>query len=116
MSLNALFNLSPTCAVYKLKSKTASGKYGLPGETEHYYADTPDYPAVECYFKKLNETVYQAQPDKKIDQTFKILLPPEADVSINDKLVWNDMTFILDAPENKFDKFISVTAHRVESL
>lgn len=116
MSLNQLFNMSPTCEIYKLRKRTGPSKFGVPGEIEHYYSETPDYPVVECYFKKLNEEIYQAGPDKKIRQRYKVLFPPEADVSINDKVVWNGMTFYLEAPENKFDKFIQAIAVRDEYL
>lgn len=116
MSLNALFNLSTPCEVYKIKKKTIPGKYNMPGEVEYYYSDTPDYPMVECYFKKMSEDIYDAGPNKVIKQTYKILFPPEAQLNINDKVVWNGNEYFLESPENKFDKFISVIATREKNL
>lgn len=116
MSLNALFNLSTPCAIYKLKTRTSQGKYGMPGEVEHYYDSKPDYPLVECYFKKLSETIIDKGPNKVIQQTYKILFPPEANLSINDKVVWNGNDYYLESPENKFNEFISVQATREKNL
>ncbi|BDG48779.1 DUF3599 family protein [Parageobacillus sp. KH3-4] len=109
------------CDVYHLTATNdePSGSFGVPIEDfqpEYEYPETPDLVNEPCYFTEKNQTIVQGDPNNTIIQSFLIHFLPNADIRVNDKVVWNGVEFILQIPKKIRNHHIEVTAVRRENL
>ncbi|WP_373325628.1 DUF3599 family protein [Sporomusa paucivorans] len=114
MSFRSL--LTDKCDIYHLIETTTSPGYGLPGETEYSYPDTPDAADVPCKFTEKNQNITQGEPGAEIVHSFDVNFLPDVDVRLNDKLVWNGMEFKAQIPRKIKNHHIEVVVTRKGTL
>lgn len=113
--------LSDRCDIYHLKERNVGGggNWGIPDEDveeEFYYDDTPDAADVRCYFTERHQSLIQGEPDPTVIQSFLVHFLPNADVRVNDKVIWNGIEFKLQIPRKIKNHHIEVIAVRRGNL
>lgn len=114
MSFRSL--LTDKCNVYHLQEGTTSPGYGLPGESEFKYSETPDLVDMSCKFTEKGQTITQGEPGAEIVHSFDVSFLPGVDVRLNDKLVWNGMEFKAQIPQKIKNHHIEVAVVRKGKL
>ena len=114
MSFRSL--LTDKCDIYHLQERTNSPGYGLPGESEFEYPETPDLIEVPCKFTEKGQSITQGEPGAEIIYTLGVSFLSDVDVRLNDKLVWNGMELKTQIPRKIKNHHIEVTAIRKGSL
>ncbi|SFM29086.1 protein of unknown function [Gracilibacillus orientalis] len=111
--------LTDTCSIFHLNSRSSGGKWGIPSDDrqqDHYYADNPDVEEQSCYFVEKNQSITQGEPNNEIIQTYRVHFPIDADIQINDKVVWEGITLKAQKPRNIKDHHIEVNLVRRVNL
>ncbi|GJN64891.1 DUF3599 family protein [Faecalibacterium gallinarum] len=117
MAIEDLFN--HRCSIYHLREETTSPGWGLPGQTEYSYPDTPDLSGVPCHFNVGASTeLAQESPFTTYLYTGKLNLPAGTDVRINDKIVneASGLDFTAQEPQDIRGHHVTVTIQRKGSL
>ncbi|AKC65584.1 MULTISPECIES: DUF3599 family protein [Bacillus] len=112
--------LTDRCDIYHLQEEQAAGNhYGIPvqdAQPVFSYSDEPDQVDQACYFTEKNQSITQQEPNATIHQSYLVHFPSNADVRINDKVVWEGITLKLQKPRRIKNHHIEVIAMRSESL
>jgi hypothetical protein len=89
MSIEAL--LDHTCDIYHIIKSAKSPGYSLPASPRFDYPETPDEPRTPCHFSARASfgtvSVTQGDPQNDLEAKIKLILPRDADVRLNDKIV-----------------------------
>jgi hypothetical protein len=102
--------LTDRCDILHLTETQEAAEYGVPGETEYAYPDTPDLTDVSCLFAKESIQVTKEEPGVSIVQSFLVHFFVETDVRFNDKVIFNGTTYRLEVPRNIRNHHIEVRA------
>jgi len=99
MSYNGL--LTHRCDVYHQQVTTTPRNYGLPGEQEITYPDTPDIENAACLFVKSGQTatITQNEPNNVVYEMFLVHFLKDYDIRIGDKVVWRGIEYTAKLPE-----------------
>lgn len=111
--------LTHRCNVYHLTQTAGSGKFGIPAEDlqkDSSYPPQADLTDVPCRFITKNQSITQGEPNNVIVETFKVHFLIDADVRINDKVVWEGTEYYLQKPNSINNHHIEVEAIRSGSL
>ncbi|MCY7498239.1 DUF3599 family protein [Bacillus altitudinis] len=112
--------LTDRCDIYHLQEEQAAGNhYGIPvqdAQPVFSYPDEPDQVDQACYFTERNQNITQQEPNATIHQSYLVHFPINADVRLNDKVVWEGVTLKLQKPRKIKNHHIEVVAMRSESL
>lgn len=111
--------LEHECDIFHLQSESVDSGFGIPSEdrqSRFFYGDSPDVTEQSCYFTEKTQTITQGEPNREIHQTFLVHFPIEADIQLNDKVVWEGITLKAQKPRNIKDHHIEVTMIRRDSL
>ncbi|GAB2558224.1 DUF3599 family protein [Gracilibacillus alcaliphilus] len=111
--------LTDTCNIYHLKSRASGGEWGIPSDDrqqDHYYADDPDVSDQACYFVEKSQSITQGDPNNEIFQTYHVHFPIEADIRLNDKVVWDGIILKAQKPRKIKDHHIEVNLARRKNL
>ncbi|MEH7795636.1 DUF3599 family protein [Bacillus safensis] len=112
--------LTDRCDIYHLQEEQAAGNhYGIPvhdAQPVFSYPDEPDQVDQACYFTEKNQSITQQEPNATIHQSYLVHFPSNADVRLNDKVVWEGITLKLQKPRRIKNHHIEVIAMRSESL
>ncbi|GAK11394.1 DUF3599 family protein [Geomicrobium sp. JCM 19039] len=111
--------LDHKCDVYHLVKSERGPGFGVPiesGQPQFDYPEVPDDAAVPCYFAEKSQSITQGQPGNLIVHRFLIHFLPDTDVRMNDKVVWEGVTYTLQKPRMIKNHHIEVTAVRSEYL
>lgn len=111
--------LDHECDIYHLKSRSSGGKWGIPDENrqqEHFYAEKADVLEQPCYFIEKTQNVTQGEPNNEMFQTFLVHFPIDADIQLNDKVVWDGITLKAQKPRKIKEHHIEVTLLRRDNL
>lgn len=118
MSIKSL--LTHRCDVYHLTSEeTTKPTYGVSiddFQVEHPYDSSPDHTEVRSYFAEASQNIVQAEPDTKITEILNATFLFNADIRINDKIVFDGATYIAQKPRGIKKSHIEVKVKRVDSL
>lgn len=89
------------CDIYHATRSDASPGYGLPSSPSYTYPDTPDVEGQVCHFsiKTRSVTLDQSVPAQIMDARIKLILPADADIRFNDKVIDSDTGLIYTAEE-----------------
>ena len=95
--------------IYKLKSSQVSGTFGVPGNTSYYYDENPDNSNVKCSIQSsgLRSIISQEDPGTLINETVKAIFKKDVIISVNDKVVFNGVTYKTKVPR-------SIRGHHIE--
>ncbi|OLN21854.1 DUF3599 domain-containing protein [Domibacillus antri] len=108
------------CDVYRLEAPVPStGAFGVPVDQiarAPVYDAVPVASGVPCYFTERSQSVVQGEPNQTIFQSYLVHFLAEADIRINDKVVWDNTSFILQKPRLIRDHHKEVTAIRSDNL
>lgn len=112
--------LTDRCDIYHLKEEQKTDNlYGIPvqdAQPVFSYPDEPDQVAQPCYFTDKNQSITQQEPNATIHQLYLVHFSSNADVRLNDKVVWEGVTLKLQKPRKIKNHHIEVVAMRSESL
>lgn len=112
--------LTDQCDIFHLQNEQLSkDRFGVPvqdAQPVFSYLDEPDEPDQACYFTERNQNITQQEPNATIHQSYLVHFPSNADVRINDKVVWEGITLKLQKPRKIKNHHIEVVAMRSESL
>ena len=102
MSLESL--LDHSCDVYRLESKDSGSTYtNIPSphnQQTHSYSDKPVITGEPCHFEEQNQNVVQGDPATLFSQIMRITFLPDADIQLNDAVVWDGVRYILQKPKS----------------
>lgn len=102
MSIESFFD--HTCDIYHLLREDRSPGFSLPASPAFSYPKEPDEQAVSCHFavKSSTVTITQSEPANMLDAKIKLTLPMDADIRVNDKIVWPEtgMEFTAEFPRS----------------
>jgi hypothetical protein len=109
------------CDVYHLGANqdTEAGSYGISVEKfqeETSYPDIPDLIAVPCYFTDKGQSITQNEPNNVIFESFLVHFEKQQDIRLNDKIVWEGVSYILQKPRLIKNRHWEVTAVRRDNL
>ncbi|WP_309087197.1 DUF3599 family protein [Domibacillus sp.] len=108
--------LNHRCNIYRLEEKeTAAPTYGIPTSSvvkKKEYEEIPIDQDVPCYFTEKGQSVVQGEPAQALVQSFLVHFLPDADIGMNDKVVWDGDEFILQKPRKIRNHHQEVTAVR----
>ncbi|MGE6260874.1 DUF3599 family protein [Heyndrickxia sporothermodurans] len=108
--------LTHRCDIHHLKERnSSSGSFGIPIqdiEKEYYYEEFPDITDVPCYFTEKNQTIVQGEPNQHFIQAMLIHFFPSADVRLNDKVIWDGISYKLQKPRKIKNHHIEVIGVR----
>lgn len=81
--------LNHKCDVFHAIKTNTPLNYGLNSIAEFKYGDTPDIADLSCHFcvKSGNIQLTQTQPYNELNARIKLILPLNADIRRNDKIV-----------------------------
>ncbi len=81
--------LDHKCDIYHVMAAEETQSFGLPSSTKYEYGAEPDIKELDCHFcvKSSNITIVQQQPNNNLDARTKLVLPIDADIRLNDKIV-----------------------------
>ncbi|OES45814.1 DUF3599 family protein [Domibacillus iocasae] len=108
--------LTHRCDVYRLEAQnSATPTYGVDASfivknKEHNLV--PVSVDVPCLFIEKSQTVVQGDPAQALLQRFLVHFLPNADILMNDKVVWDGEEFILQKPRKIRNHHQEVTAVR----
>jgi hypothetical protein len=112
--------LDHRCDVYRFKGAPAADpSFGVPAAAivkKPVYESVPIAAGVPCYFTEKNQSVVQGEPGQTVFQSYLVHFLPNADISLNDKIVWDGVTFILQKPKKIKNHHQEVTAIRSDDL
>jgi len=112
--------LTHECDVYHLKTRpVGGGGFGIPSEDrqkEYYYDDVPDVVGQKCYLTEKSQAITQAEPNNTIVQTFNAHFPVSADIRINSKVIWEEITLKAQKPRKIKNHHQEVTLIRRDNL
>lgn len=112
--------LTDRCDIYHLQTEQLSNNhFGVPvqdAQPVFSYPDEPDQVDQACYFTERNQNITQQEPNATIHQSYLVHFPSNADVRINDKVVWEGITLKLQKSRKIKNHHIEVIAMRSESL
>jgi hypothetical protein len=114
MSFRSL--LTDKCDIYHLQESSTSPGYGLRGETEFLYDDTPDLADVPCKFTEKNQSITQGEPGAEIVHSFDVNLLIGTDIRLNDKVVFDGIEYKAQIPRRIKTHHIEVIVSRKGSL
>lgn len=87
MSLERL--LDHKCEIYHALKGSAAAGYGLPDGDTFSYPSVPDVTDVDCHFAVgATVTIDQKEPQNEYTTEMKLVLRLDADIRLNDKVVW----------------------------
>lgn len=108
--------LTDRCDVYRLEEKeTAGPTYGIPASLvvkKKEYEEIPIDQEVPCYFTEKTQAVFQGEPAQALAQSFLVHFLPNADIRMNDKVIWEGDEFVLQKPRKIRNHHKEVTAVR----
>ena len=108
--------LTHRCDIYHLKSRETGGSFGVPGEKEFYYDDTPDISDVRCYFTERNQSIVQLDPNNMIIKSYSVHFMNGSDIRVNSKVVWDGVSFKSQKPRKIKNHHQEVTMTRNDNL
>lgn len=108
--------LTDRCDIYHLQETTDSPGYGLPGEIRYEYNNDPDLTNVPCYFNEKSQSITQGDPGAEIVHSFKVSFAVNADVRLNDKVIFDGIEYTAQIPKKIKNHHIEVTVTRKGSL
>lgn len=108
--------LTDKCDIYHLQSQSASTGYGLPGEADFVYADTPNAVDVPCKFTEKSQTITQGEPGNEIVHSFSVCFLYNVDVRLNDKFIFGGAEYKAQVPQAMKKHHIEVVAVRKGKL
>lgn len=103
--------------IYKLKKETTPSSYGVPGQDKFYYSDEPDFENVPCNVQVSSKSakLYTQNPGQVVNESFKVVFQKCTDISVNDKVVFNGVTFRASVPRYIKNHHIEVEIMRDET-
>ncbi|WP_408893503.1 DUF3599 family protein [Paenibacillus taichungensis] len=104
------------CDIYHMHSSARPGRFGVPSAFELKYGSVPDTADVPCWFVEKGQTINQAEPNNEILHSFLVHFLPDADIRVNDKVVWNGVELTLQVPRDLQGHHWEVTATRRGNL
>ncbi|WP_139491784.1 DUF3599 family protein [Brevibacillus dissolubilis] len=108
--------LTDHCDIYHLKHRIKPAHYGLPGESEFYYEETPDASGVSSFWSSRGSNLVQGEPAMKLSESFLVHFAMDTDVRANDRVVYQGATYVLQLPRIIRNHHIEVVAMREEML
>lgn len=112
--------LTHRCDVYRLEAQNSAAlTYGVDAsfivkKKEHNLVPVATH--IPCYFTEKNQSVVQGEPNQALVQSFLVHFLPNADILMNDKVIWDGEEFILQKPRKIRNHHQEVTAVRSARL
>lgn len=112
--------LTHRCEVYRPEEKeSAAPTYGVPASSivkKKEHEQVPVAADVPCYFTEKSQSVVQGEPAQALVQSFLVHFLPNADIQMNDKVIWDGVEFVLQKPRKIRNHHQEVTAVRSARL
>lgn len=103
--------LNHKCDIYHYQAKEVSKGYGL-SSIQDGYPDTPDIKSINCHFHAETLNVAQGEPHQDITARRKVDFPIGTDIRLNDKVVYEGISYYAELPVNVREHHISVYLQR----
>lgn len=108
--------LTHRCDIFHLVQDEKERGYGLPSKKGEEYPAEPDHAGVKSYWSERNQTITQGEPNNMIIQSYNVHFPIKADVRVNDKVMWDGISFTLQKPRIIRNHHIEAVAVRSDNL
>ena len=108
--------LTDKCNIYHLNESISSPGYGMPGDTQFTYNDQPDLVDVPCKFTEKSQNITQGDPGAEIVHSFAVSFLINADIRLNDKVVFEGAEYKAQIPRKVKKHHIEATVTRKGNL
>lgn len=107
--------LDHKCDIYHYTNQSVNKGYGFT-ENKYSYPDAPDEKDISCHFHVTDTNIKQDAPMNKYPAHIKVDFPADANIKLNDKVVWKDgsntFSYTAEIPRNIRGHHIVVFVNR----